>query len=307
MLKRRKKNERKYPKIMQNMDNEDAEIIQQNVEEGVPVNEDLNVCEDENHLALWPLIAAAAHGDLTTVQSLLKQVPDKNVTTDLGRTALWYATARGHLEIVRLLLEQGADKEKTDLNGWTPLYIAAYNDHLPIVQLLVGGGADMENTDLDGRTPLYVASREGKVEVARYLLEQGADRDKAWESGETPLQMAVFYGHLELAKLLMVYGADLNARDNNGQLPIDQARSIEMMEAIRDEPRRRMDHGHKRATEQDRHPNAATSTSAQQEGEVEDVAEPSNKKPRLNEDDAEEGQIAEEDQDSEPSSDEEDN
>ena len=57
-------------------------------------------------------------------------------------------------------------------------------------------------------------------------------------------------------------GADLNARSNGGTLPNDIAATEAFKQAIRDEPRRRMDHGHKRATEQDRHPNAATSASA---------------------------------------------
>ena len=39
------------------------------------------------------------------------------------------------------------------------------------------------------------------------------------------------------------------------------------------------DHGHKRATEQDRHPNATTSASAQQEEEEEEAEDKKNKKP----------------------------
>ena len=110
----------------------------------------------------------------------------------------------------------------------------------------------------------------------------------------------------------MVYGADLNARTNYGQLPIDVGGDIteEIRQAIRDEPRRRMDHGHKRATEQDRHPNAAASASAEQEGNADDddeEEESSNKKPRLDDGaQAEEGKIAEEDEDSEPSDEEDD-
>ena len=111
--------------------------------------------------------------------------------------------------------------------------------------------------------------------------------------------------------LLMSYGADLNARNNYRELPIDVARTEEIKQAIRDEPRRRMDHGHKRATEQDRHPNAAAaSASAQQEEEKgDDEDEQSNKRPRLDEGVVadKETKVAEEDEDSEPSSDEEDN
>jgi hypothetical protein len=111
----------------------------------------------------------------------------------------------------------------------------------------------------------------------------------------TPLHVAAFYGPLETAKLLMVYGADLNVRNDDGRLPIDIARIEEIKQAIRDEPRRRMDEAPgKRATEQYRH---STSASAQQEDE-EEVDEPSNNRARL---EKEGGKVAEEDEDSEPS------
>ena len=110
----------------------------------------------------------------------------------------------------------------------------------------------------------------------------------------------------------MSYGADLNARDNIGQLPIDYAYSEEIKQAIRDEPRRRIDEAPgKRATEQDRHPNTATSASAQQEDDEGEGVQ-SNKRPRLDEGAeaavvaVEETKVAEEDEDSEPSSDEDD-
>ena len=122
--------------------------------------------------------------------------------------------------------------------------------------------------------------------------------------------------------LLMSYGADLNARNNDGKLPIEVGyhNTEEIKQAIYDEPRRRMDEAPgKRATEQDRHPNTATSASAQQEeaeDEGEEVGEQRNRRPRLGAEGAvsvsvsvaeeEETKVAEEDEDSEPSSDEED-
>ena len=173
----------------------------------------------------------------------------------------------------------------------TPLYGASRKGHLAVVRYLVEQGADMEKANNRGW---------GHLEVVRYLLEQGANRDKADITGWTSLHWAAHQGHLEIAKLLMVYGADLNARTNYGELPIDHARTEEIRQVIRDEPRRRLDHGHKRATEQDRHPNATTSASAQQE----DNEEQSNKQSAEGE--VEEGKVSDEDQDSEPSSDEND-
>ena len=223
-------------------------------------------------------------------------------------TELYNAASAGDFERVKLLVEQGADTNQVGgscLN--TALGVAAGEGHIDIIRYLVEQGADMEKADKDSSTPLLYASEHGRLEVARYLLEQGANRDKAAISdGHTPLHCAAECGHLETAKLLMVYGADLNARNRNGELPIDLTDNEEIRQAISDEPRRRMDHGHKRATEQDRHPNAAAPPFAQQKEDEEEL-EPSNKKPRLDEGaKEEEGTVADEDQDSEPSDAEED-
>ena len=226
---------------------------------------------------------------------------------------LYNAALAGDLERVTLLLEHGADKNQTGgIFGETALSAAADNNHLTVVQYLVEQGADMNKGNAKGGrlTPLHYACSSGHLDVARYLLEQGADRDKAARDGMTSLHHAARNGHLETAKLLMAYGADLNARNNAGQLPIDMGHfnTVEIRQAIRDEPRRRIDEAPgKRATEQDRHPDAATSASAQQE-EEEQENEQSNKRPRLNEEtEAEEEKIAEEDEDSEPSDEEDGN
>ena len=221
------------------------------------------------------------------------------------------AARTNNLESVRLLVEQGADKDKVDGTGNTPLLWASAEGHLEVAQYLVEQGAALDKAEIRGTTPLIAAAANGHLEVVRYLLEQGADRDKANNDRWTHLHYAAYFGHLEIVMLLMSYGADLNARINDGQLPIDAASTEEIKQAIRDEPRRRMDHGHKRATEQERHPNAPASSSAHQE--VEDVEEQeekqSNKRPRLDEGavviaEVEGTKVAEEDKDSEPSSDE---
>ena len=94
----------------------------------------------------------------------------------------------------------------------------------------------------------------------------------------------------------MVYGADLNARTNDGQLPIDMGHrnNDEIEQAIHDEPRRRMDEAPGKRC-------SVASASAQRDDEEEEE-EQSNKRPRLDEG-AE--KVAEEDEDSDPSSNEE--
>ena len=226
---------------------------------------------------------------------------------------LYDAACAGDLERVTLLVEQGIDKNQIGGKfGNTALSVTAEENHFAVVQYLVKQGADMDkgNTKGAGLSALHYACCNCNAEIARYLLEQGADRQKTDDYGRTPLHLAASYDQLETAKLLMVYGADLNASNNRGYLPIDMAHTEEMSQAIRDEPRRRMDEAPgKRATEQVRHPNAATSASAHQDDddeEDEEKKEPSSKRPRLNEGEAEETQVAEEDEDSEPSDEDDD-
>ena len=222
------------------------------------------------------------------------------------------AVKTNNLESVRMLVEQGADKDQGDDFDRTPLVWASCYGHLQVVQYFVEHGATLDKAAHDGMTPIITAAACGRLEVCRYLLEQGADRDKANNNGYTSLHWAAQRGHLEIAMLLMSYGADLNARNIHRKLPIDLAHNEEIKQAIRDEPRRRMDEAPgKRATEEDRHPNAVTSPSAQEEVDgLEEVGQQSNKRPRLNKEgtvaEEEENKVAEEDEDSEPSSDEAD-
>ena len=156
------------------------------------------------------------------------------------------AAKKGKLESIKLLVvEQGTDKDKENSHGHTPLYLASLYGHLEVVKYLVEQGASLDKANNSGNTPLSGAAHRGHLQVARYLLEQGADRDKADNHGYTPLHYAAQQDHLETAMLLMSYGADFNARTVDSELPIDLACSEEMKQAIRDEPRRRMDHGHK--------------------------------------------------------------
>ena len=164
------------------------------------------------------------------------------------------AVKANNLERVRLLVEQGADEDEGDfdLSGGR-LVKATYccrniwwSKERPWIRPPTGAA--------------LLSSLLQPMTILRY----------AQNDGYTPLHSAAANGYLEIAMLLMSYGADLNARNNYGNLPIDLAITVEIKQAIRDEPRRRIDEAPgKRATEQDRHPTTATSASAQQEDEEE--------------------------------------
>ncbi|XP_026689094.1 tonsoku-like protein, partial [Diaphorina citri] len=59
-----------------------------------------------------------------------------------GETALHVAAARGNLTLVQSLLKQGHPVKVQDSAGWLPLHEAANHGHTDIVQALVSAGAD---------------------------------------------------------------------------------------------------------------------------------------------------------------------
>ena len=265
-------------------------------------------CSDKHSMDLYD---AAEAGDLERVRVLVEQGADIE-TGKYGWTPLTIAAATGRLAVVRYLVVQGADMEKTDNWGWTPLIAATCSDHLDVVRYLVERGADIDKGEgsrgtlgRGGWTPLMWTSANNRLEMMRNLLEQGASTDKADRDGETALHKAALKGHIEVAELLMDYGADFSARNNAGQLPIECARNEEFKQAIRDEPQRRRDRQpRKRCVEQDLHPYSEASAPAQQEDDDETVGQVNSKQPA--EDEVEDGEVADEDQDSELSSDEDD-
>ena len=151
------------------------------------------------------------------------------------------AADKGNAERVKTLVEQGVDKDKCDSEGWTPLWLASFNNHLGVVQYLVEQGASLDkDSNATHSTPLCTAVHHGHLEIVRYLLQKGADKDKRSNNGYTPLIYAMRRGHLEIAKLLMSYGADLYVTHPEGELPFGRTKTVEMLQAVRDEPRRRL-------------------------------------------------------------------
>ncbi len=131
---------------------------------------DLTSKDGDGHL---PLTAAAAAGDLATVEKLVDMGANVNARGQSGETAITHAARRGHVAIVQLLVSHGARVDSKS-NGHTPLMAAAYAGHLECVKALVEAGAKLDIKNFDGHTALCEAYAGRSAESVLYLLGVGA-------------------------------------------------------------------------------------------------------------------------------------
>ncbi len=102
--------------------------------------------------AVPPLQQAAAEGETTTVEQLLKSGADVNARSSKGEPALVAAAQNGKSDTVRLLLQKGADQKSRD----EALAAAVLRCDVPTTQLLLSGGADgktLLRADASGKSP----------------------------------------------------------------------------------------------------------------------------------------------------------
>lgn len=170
----------------------------------------------------------AAHGDLTTVQSLLARHPGLLLArASWGEQALGAAAQTGSVAIAEHLLAAGAPLDlctaamlgradevarllpvtpgganATGAHGLSALYHAVVRGQLPIAEQLLAAGADVNGgatPAVPGTTPLHAAALFNQPKPARWLLANGADPHLRDPEGHTPLEVAEARGHLEVA------------------------------------------------------------------------------------------------------------
>ena len=157
------------------------------------------------------LIEAARKGDIATVQTLVKVVPDPNIPNRSGDKALTFALARGDDEMEKLLTSHGAVLDPTDGSA---LWMAVFDRNVNVASGLVHRFPQMvtaTRTD-DGpngvpatwQPALFYASARGVTELIPLLLEHGADPNT---SGGYVLWKEVDKGRVESVKLLVEAGA----------------------------------------------------------------------------------------------------
>jgi hypothetical protein len=153
-----------------------------------------------------PLISAAREGRLDAVRLLLDRGADPNLAAPIDGIALIHAAAEGHVDIVSLLLDRGASIDQTTPWDETALIRASGNGHLEVVKLLVARGADVN------ARAQAVAVTIGNIPMTKKAVKKDGTTQRADDTpkqGEwnTPLGMAERGGHKDVVAFLLASGA----------------------------------------------------------------------------------------------------
>ena len=133
--------------------------------------------DERGRTALWYASGSADSRDVGLLLTALKPVPieEKFIADSSGETPLHRAVSAHAAESVDALLKNGHDPNVSSSSGSTPLHLAATDGDLASATLLATAGAHLDSRDSQGNTPLLRAASAHHFEVAKYLLQQGAD------------------------------------------------------------------------------------------------------------------------------------
>ena len=173
-----------------------------------------------------PLCAAAAGGDVPTVEILLAAGVDVHVRDPVyGLSAVDLAIVRGNTAALKTLLRHGVDVDsRLKDDAMTALHVAVQFNRVDAIDVLLEAGADVEARTTNGMTPLnYAAGKDSACrEITLGLLKQGANVRARDNSGLTPLHHACRQESPDaLVDLLIRWGADETAVSNCGVTPAD--------------------------------------------------------------------------------------
>lgn len=90
-------------------------------------------------------------------------------SSNVGMTALMYASMQGSEECVKRLVYAGANVNAIDEDGDSPLMFAAKEGNLEVCKFLIKQKADVSVQNDDDKTPLDVCLDEHKAELARIV------------------------------------------------------------------------------------------------------------------------------------------
>ena len=176
------------------------------------------------------LHAAAAKGDTTEIEKLVKAGSPLDARDDHKRTPLHVAAHLRRFEAAALLMKLGADANALDADKYDIVTIAAVADDVAMLKIALAGGCKATNitSRYDG-TALIAAAHLGHDEVVRTLIAAKAPLDHVNNLHWTALIESIVLGdggkrHTATLEALVKAGANLSLADRNGNTPLTLAR-----------------------------------------------------------------------------------
>ncbi len=182
---------------------------------------------------------AAAKGDITEIEKLIKEGEKPNIQDSKSRTPLHVAAYIKQPAAARALLRLGANPNALEIDRYDIVTIAAVANDLEMLKVALDGGASAKNitSRYDG-TALIAAAHIGHVEVVKMLIAAKAPLNHVNNLGWTALMEAVVLGngganHTATVRALVEAGADVNIADKQGATPLQHARRRGYVEMAR--------------------------------------------------------------------------
>jgi uncharacterized protein len=176
------------------------------------------------------LHAAAAKGDATEIERLVKAGAPIDARDSRARTPLHVATYMQKPDAARALMRLGADPNALESQQYDIVTIAAVANDVPMLKVALDGGCKATNvTSPYQGTALIAAAHLGHDEVVRMLIAAKAPLDHVNNLGWTALIESIVLGdggkrHTATLKALVDAGANVNLADRSGDTPLTLAK-----------------------------------------------------------------------------------
>ena len=177
------------------------------------------------------LHAAAAAGNVASIEKLIAVGEKRNLKDGYGRTPLHVAALAHEYDAARALIRLGADPNALEAQRYDIITIAAVDNDVAMLKLAIEGGCKPGNitSPYDG-TALIAAAHLGYAEVVRTLIAAKAPLDHVNNLGWTALIESIVLGnggknHTDTLEALVKAGADVNIKDRSGASPLTLAKN----------------------------------------------------------------------------------
>lgn len=184
------------------------------------------------------LFAAAAAGDISTVESLLAQGANINARDKGKQTPILVAAQNKQYDMIRYLASKGADINAQCNKNFNPFIHGCITNDPELVRLMVLLGTDLTRLTRFGGNGLTPAAEKGHEEIVKFLLENTDINVNLTNTvGWTALIEAIILNDggekmQRIIRMLLEHGADPRMTDEWGVPPVELARRKGYMEIV---------------------------------------------------------------------------